>query len=327
MFPIFIKISEFHIGGLALGPFEIHWYGVLITIGFLMAVWVAMREGERNFVNPDQILDLCFWALLAGLIGSRIVFDIVNWESYYLACVDPAAAGLSEPACFEILKVWKGGLVWYGGLLGAIPVVFWFVRRYKLQFLKVADIMVPSVALGHSFGRMGCFAAGCCFGRPTDACTGVHFPQGSMAYHLHVERWSDMMNGLTSSLPIHPTQLYESVAEMMIFITLAAIIRPRKRFHGQVFLTYLVLYALLRTVVEFFRGDHARGYLVTWGTTEHIGMHTLNDISGISTSQAISLLVAIGALITIGVILHRKKGQGLTTPHSPEAPQNDGGES
>lgn len=327
MFPIFIKISEFQLLGMTLGPFEIHWYGVLITIGFLLAVAVAMREGARSKVNPDQILDLCFWALLAGLVGSRIVFDIVNWESYYLACFDPAAAGLSEPACFEILKVWKGGLVWYGGLLGAIPVVFWFVRRYKLPFLKVADIMVPSVALGHGFGRMGCFAAGCCFGRPTDAATGVTFPAGSMAHHLHMERWSGLMAEFTNSLPIHPTQLYESVAEIGIFLLLVAVVRPMKRFHGQIFLTYLMLYALLRSVVEFFRGDHARGYLVTWDTTEHIGAHTLNDITGISTSQTISLLVAIGAMITIAVILHRKKDHGIIPVPVAEPAQTDGEES
>ena len=310
MFPLLLRIDAFELWGMDLGPWEVHWYGTLITIGFLLGLWVAVREAKRVGVDPDRVMDLAFWFLLAGLIGSRVMFDIVNWRNYYDACFDPAAVGRDAPACYEILKIWEGGLVWYGGLLGAIVVGLWYMHRHRMPILKTCDAMAPSVALGHAFGRMGCFCAGCCFGRPTQTVTGVLFPSDSMAHRLQTERWPELLSSLHHSLPIHPTQIYESLGEIAIFATLL-LWRSRKRFHGQIFMAYLILYAVLRSIVEFFRGDHARGYLVQWEVTHRFGEAVYRDVTGLSTSQLISLLVAAMAVTVMALLIRRRNQQML----------------
>jgi phosphatidylglycerol:prolipoprotein diacylglycerol transferase len=323
MFPLFMKFGPFSVFGWTIGPHEIHWYGVLITIGFLLGVALAMREGKRNNFNPDDILDFSFWVLLAGLIGSRVVFDVVNWKMYYDACYNPAVLGLDAPDCTRVFRFWEGGLVWYGGLLGAFPVAYWYLRRKKMPFFKTADVVIPSVSLGHAFGRLGCYAAGCCFGRPTDSPLGVSFPPDSMAAQAQASSASlnEIASHYTGSIPIHPTQLYESFGEFAIFLFLV-FARRRKRFHGQLFLTYLILYPLLRTVVELFRGDHARGYLIKWTTTQTFNGKTIIDENGLSTSEIISAAVALSALITIFIIIKKRKSRACGTPS--ESASTDG---
>ncbi|MBU0551679.1 prolipoprotein diacylglyceryl transferase, partial [Myxococcota bacterium] len=156
--------------------YPIHTYPVMIATGFIIGVWLAARYAERVGLNRDMILDLSWWLLVSGLVGSRVVFIMVNWDQYYYACVDVArynalypATPLDGPDCTRILRFWTGGLVFYGGVIGAILTMIWFLRRERVAVLPVADTIIPALAIGQFFGRLGCLSAGCCFGKPTGA--------------------------------------------------------------------------------------------------------------------------------------------------------------
>ncbi|MBI3179631.1 MAG: prolipoprotein diacylglyceryl transferase, partial [Deltaproteobacteria bacterium] len=149
-------------------PWSLHTYGVLIAAGFMLAMALSSRQARREGEDPDRIVDLSFYVLLAGLIGSRIVFIFTKLDDY-----------LRDP--LEILMFWRGGLVWYGGFIAAALYEIHYCRKYQLNYLKLVDLQIPYVALAHAFGRLGCLAAGCCFGKPTDVPWGVVFPPGSMA--------------------------------------------------------------------------------------------------------------------------------------------------
>lgn len=253
--------------------FKLHTYGVMIAIGFVVGIGLAARQARREGIPPDVVLDLAFWILIASMVGSRVLFIVVNMDQY-----------IAQP--IKLVKFWQGGLVFYGGFLGAVAAAVWYCTKNQISFLRIADVMVPSVAIGHTFGRLGCFSAGCCHGLPTgsDAFGAIFTASGSVVAR----------NGLLN-VPLHPTQLYEAAGELVIF-SLLLLMRRRKRFHGQLLITYLFLYAILRSVNEMFRGDYERGMLVRW------------DLFGdpkpelLSTSQLISLIlagVAVGLLIKL----------------------------
>ncbi len=157
--------------------------------------------------------------------------------------------------CAAPLRLWQGGLVFYGGLLGAAAAVALFVRRRRWPFGTVADALAPGLALGHAVGRLGCFLAGCCYGRPWSA--GLRFPRGSVAFD---ELAATLPAGATETPPLHPTQLYEAVGELVIFFILLRARRHRP-FDGATAVLYALLYGLLRFGVELFRGDPGRGML------------------------------------------------------------------
>ncbi len=216
-----------------IGPLTIHTYGVLVATGFFLGLGLAMKTAGREGIGKEQILDLGFFILIAALVGSRLLFVITEWRYY-----------LKNP--IGILKLWEGGLVFYGGLLLAIPVAIFYIRRHSLPLWKTADIFAPAIAIGHSIGRLGCFAAGCCYGKPTDLPWAVTFSNPECL--------------TPKGVPLHPTQLYESIGEFAIFIVLM-ITRRAKSFDGQLFWLYVMLYAPLRFLVEFFRGDDIRGFI------------------------------------------------------------------
>jgi phosphatidylglycerol:prolipoprotein diacylglycerol transferase len=210
-------------------------------------------------------MDLGFYILLAAIIGSRLFFVLVNAGHY-----------ASHP--LDILKIWEGGLVFYGGVLLAVPVTVWYVRKTGMDLWRTADIFAPSIAIGHVFGRLGCFAAGCCHGRAAD-----DLPWGVT--------FTDPECLAPTNVPLHPTQLYESGGELLIFLTLL-LVRTRKSFDGQLFMMYLILYAVLRFIVEFFRGDEGRGFI----------------LGGLSISQGISMLLLVTGMF--GYALLKKKRPG-----------------
>jgi len=245
-----------------IGPLTIHTYGFLIAIGFLIGLWLAVRQATKEGIFPTKIIDLGFYILLAAIIGSRLFFVIINLDHY-----------LRNP--LDIFKIWEGGLVFYGGVLLAIPTVIWYVRKNNLALWQTADIFAPSVAIGHVFGRLGCFAAGCCYGK-----TAQTLPWGVIFTDPDCLAPTDVL--------LHPTQLYESAGELIIFFILL-VFRRYKSFNGQLFMTYLLLYSVLRFVVEFFRGDIARGFL----------------IADISVSQSISAGMFLIAIIGL-IILKRR---------------------
>jgi len=285
---------------LPLVDWPLHSYGVLIAIGFIVGISVALREARRQGEFEEESLDFAFWALVGGMVGARIYFIAVNWEQYFVThpLVSVDILPFRIPAVFA---VWQGGLVFWGGALGGVVAFFIYCHRHNINAAKFADLAIPSLSLGHFFGRLGCFAAGCCWGEPayhlnagqvvTDIPFAAQFPPQALAYTSLI-RTADtetvrLMSDLGTTLPLHPVQLYESFGELIIF-ALLILVRSRKWFHGQVALSFFILYPILRSVMELFRGDPERGYLIdgvlSWG-------------------QFTSILVALGA---IGLIVYRR---------------------
>lgn len=259
-------------------PWSLHVYGLLIAAGFLLAMQLAARQAGREGEDPDRVIDLAFYLLLAGLIGSRIVFIFTKLPQY-----------LANPV--EMVMFWKGGLVFYGGFIGAALYLVYYARKYRMDYFKLVDIMIPYVAMAHAFGRLGCLAAGCCFGKPTSMPWGIVFPVASMAQQQQQSQGLVDMND--PALAVHPTQLYEAGFELALFWILLSM-RPHKRFHGQLFLFWLSIYPIGRSFIELFRGDKERG------------------IYGIlSTSQYISIVVALAA-IAVYAYLRRNRSDSTT---------------
>jgi phosphatidylglycerol:prolipoprotein diacylglycerol transferase len=228
MLPELLRIGPFTIFAREFGPLIIRTYGLLLAIGFALGMALAANRGKKRGVDPDLILDLGFYAILSGIIGGRLFF-VIQYPDYYF----------SHPV--RILKILEGGLVFYGGLIVAFLVSAFYLRMRRAPLLAVGDIMAPSIALGQAIGRLGCFAAGCCYGKPTSLFWGVTFTDPACL--------ADPKN-----VPLHPTQLYLSVADLAIMGTLIQIDRRRK-FAGQTFVSYFILYAVVRFLIEFLRGD------------------------------------------------------------------------
>ena len=246
-----------------IGNFPINTYGVLLALSFLAALIVAARLGARDGLPRERIYDLGLWMLLAALVGSKV---LMLWT-------EPSYR--EDPLHLISLDFLRSGGVFYGGLIGAVATGYFLVRYYGLPWWKTADAFAPGIALGQAIGRQGCFAAGCCWGKPTSLPWGVRFtPLGHE------------ITGVPLGVDLHPTQLYESAATLMLFIFLLWLHR-RKRFSGQVILFYAVLYSIIRFIIEFFRDD-PRGDIA--------GLTTL---TGLSTSQLISLIVGFGSLIIL----------------------------
>jgi len=256
-----------------IGNFPINTYGVLLALAFLLALVVAARLAERDGLPRERIYDLGLWLLLAAIIGSKLLLLVVEPE--YRA----------DPARLLSLDFLRSGGVFYGGFLGAVLTAYVLVRRYELPWWQTADACAPGIALGQAIGRQGCFAAGCCWGKPTDAPWGVRFSE-----------LGHQVTGVPIDAHLHPTQLYESFAAFFFFGLLVWLHR-RKAFNGQVILAYGVLYGATRFLIEFFRDD-PRG--------DVLGITSLTHLS---TSQLISLLVALGSLVIL-VIRWRRASQG-----------------
>ncbi len=246
----------------------LHTYGLLIAAAFVAGMWLAQREGRRRGQDPERIADLAFWVLVAALVGSRVYFIFVNWDDYF----GPGRALVATPfgRIPRLLAFWEGGLVFYGGFIASVLTAFWYMRRHGMRFLPHADTLIPSVAFGHFLGRLGCFSAGCCWGEVAGSHLpwATRFPPGSLAFQTFATRpdpGAFLAPDRLSTLPLHPVQLYEAFGELAIFLLLVWVVRPRKRFHGQVLAVWLLLYAVLRATVEAFRGDVERGMVAGFG--------------------------------------------------------------
>jgi phosphatidylglycerol---prolipoprotein diacylglyceryl transferase len=214
----------FHVGG-----FAIYWYGILAATGFGAGLWTASRRASRLSSLPrEAVADLGPWLIVGGLVGARLWFVISYWNE------DFAGRPL-----WEIFNVRGGGLVFYGGLVGAVVAAGLFTRLRRLPLWELGDVLAPSIALGHAFGRVGCFMNGCCFGAATSLPWGVTPPGTPVVEGLH----------------LHPTQLYEALLLVGLCVALAWQYR-RRRFPGHTFAVYLIAYAVVRFLVEFLRGDY-----------------------------------------------------------------------
>jgi phosphatidylglycerol:prolipoprotein diacylglycerol transferase len=291
MHPVFIRFGE---GGVPT-------YGVAMAAGFLTAVLLSVRAAGRQGVSVNRILDLSFWVLLASLLGSRLAFVAVHAGEYYQLCAGGGGAARSTGQvifdCTRALHIWEGGYVFFGGLVLSIGVSLWYTRRHGLSFPRVADVAIPPLALGHFFGRLGCFAAGCCYGKPTVGALGVAFPRGSLA-QVELARDGKLAPGATATMPLHPTQLYEALAELVNFVLLT-VWSPRKAYHGQLLVRYLALYPMERAVIELFRGDPGRGFLArlhTPGLNSWLGLPP-DSVSLVSLSQLTAVVAVAGAVL------------------------------
>lgn len=291
----------FHIGN-----FPVNTYGVFLALAFLCAILITVKLAARDGLPREKIYDLCLWMLLASLVGSKILMLVTEPEYR------------DHPWQLLSLDFLRSGGVFYGGLLGAILAGYFLMRRYRLPWWQTADACAPGIAIGNFFGRQGCFAAGCCWGKPTTAWWGVHFTEQGNAItgvptvvsHLNdaAQRtyWAQKLGGDIAPLHLHPTQLYESFAMLIVFFVLLWL-HKHKRFSGQVILTYALLYSVIRFAIEFVRDD-PRGDL--------FGLTTL---TGLSTSQIISLIVGIAALVLL--IVRWRKAAGLTSASRAAEPR------
>ena len=153
MHPKLLTLPAFDLLGRNIGPLTLHTYGVLLAIAFITGLWVASRQAKGAGLDPARVTDMAVYVLIAGLIGAKVLLVIVEW-SYYA----------HNPR--ELLSILQSGGVFYGGLIGAFPVAWWYARRHALPPWRTADVLAPAVAIGQAIGRLGCFAAGCCYGRP-----------------------------------------------------------------------------------------------------------------------------------------------------------------
>ncbi|MBL4818375.1 MAG: prolipoprotein diacylglyceryl transferase [Deltaproteobacteria bacterium] len=274
----------------------VHTYGALIVLGFLLALKAAEWRARTYGKYEQDAADFGFWALLGGLIGSRVIFIAVEWRQYFIEkpFVEIQSLGIKIPA---VLAFWQGGLVYWGGFLGGVVVCLWFTKKRNLPRLLFFDIMVIGVPLAQAFGRLGCVSAGCCYGRALSSETGLgmRFPPGSAAYDTLFGQVLPAVRGFmiehAHTWPLVPVQLMESLGALAIFFLLVYW-APRKHFHGQMLLAYAVLYSVMRSIIETFRGDVERGYVID---------------GVLSTSQFISLCVVIIAITTTFVMSHRHK--------------------
>ena len=263
-----LTLPGFALFGWNVPSFTLHTYGALLAIAFLAGLWIAHREAKRTGMDAARITDMAVYVLIGGLIGARLLLLLVDWRHF-----------VANPR--EMLALVQSGGVFYGGLLGALPVAWWYVRRHKLDPWRSADVLAPGVVLGQSIGRLGCFAAGCCWGRATDVAWAVTF----------TDTYVQKQVGTPLDLPLHPSQIYESLLCLGIFVVVMWIAR-RKRFHGQVMLAYVALYAAGRFVLEYFRGDAARGTLFG---------------GALSTSQFIAILMAVATALLYPYLARKQR--------------------
>ncbi len=218
MYPILLKI----------GPLVIHTYGVMVALGFLAAVILSSSRAHEYGLERDRILDLSFWILLAALVGARALEIITNLAYYQMDW-------------WKMFKIWEGGLSYFGGLAGGVAGGVVYCLKTKLPVWTTGDLLAPYLALGQAIGRIGCFFAGCCYGKACD--------------YWFALKFENTQSLAPTGIPLYPTQIFEAVGDFVVFLLLLNISR-RRQFPGQIFLLYFVLYASVRLVVEFYRGDN-----------------------------------------------------------------------
>lgn len=205
------------------GSYPIMSYGVMAAVGVMVGILVVLWEGRRLGWDPDHLLDLSLYLVLAGVLGSRLLYVAIEWERF---------AG--RP--LDLFRIWEGGLSWFGALGAGLAVAVWWTRRHKIGLAVLGDLIVLGVAAGYPFGRIGCFLNGCCYGHPTSLPWAVAFP--------------------FDGVPRHPTQLYSLVFGALIFFVLWRT-RTRKPFDGYLLWMYFLLYAAYRFVLDFWRESPA----------------------------------------------------------------------
>lgn len=240
---------------LKIGPLAVHTYGLMIAIAFLTALHLTQRDAAREGIDPHLIGAMAIWALLFGILGTRIMHIILYPQDY--SWKDPIGW----------IAIWQGGLVFQGALPGALIYCVYGCRKNKVPFWKISDCTIPYLAMGHAFGRIGCFMNGCCYGARTDMPWGIRFPRipwdvaqpatGSPAYIDHCQRFSELSTGVDHwSYPVQPTQIYGVLGLLALCLVLLYLRKHWHPYTGFLMPVYLILYSVGRFFVEFLRGDH-----------------------------------------------------------------------
>ncbi len=241
-----------------LGPITVYTYGVLLAAAYLFGLQLAMRRAKARGLDHNRVLDLGIFIIISALIGAKLLLFITDFKTF-----------TANPR--ELLTLARSGGVFYGGLILAVVVALWYIRRHGLPLWTTTDVFAPGIALGHVVGRFGCLFAGCCFGRPTTLPWGITFTDPFAATNV----------GTPLGIPLHPTQLYEAGAEFLILMVLLLTERKGRPFPGRTFWLYMLLYAVSRFIIEFYRGDE-RG-----------------NVGALSTSQFISVLLVPLAIVML----------------------------
>jgi phosphatidylglycerol:prolipoprotein diacylglycerol transferase len=251
---------------LELGPITVYTYGVLLAAAYLFGLQLARVRAKQRGLDANRVLDLGIYIIISALVGAKLLLLITDFKSF---TADPR----------ELLTLARSGGVFYGGLIVAVSVALWYIRRVGLPLWTTCDVFAPGIALGHVIGRFGCLFAGCCYGKPTTRAWGITFTDPFAAANV----------GTPLGVALHPTQLYEAGAELLILILLLVTERKGRPFPGRTFWLYMLLYAISRFVIEFYRGDD-RGTVGMFSTSQFISI--------VLAPLAIVMLVYLSRVVT-----------------------------
>ena len=263
MFPILVKI----------GPLTIHTYGFTMAVGVAFGLWFIYAQAKKAGLDANRIMDAAFYTIIVSLIGAKLILFISN-ISYYM----------DYPR--ELFALARSGGVFQGGLTFGVIYAFWYFRRKKIPTWPTADLIAPALALGHGFGRLGCFSAGCCYGSECSLPWAAVFKN----------EYAANLTGVHLNTPLHPVQLYEAILNFINFGILTIILK-KKKFDGQVFAFYIINYSVIRFFTEYFRGDHSENIFFIRGAT---------PLSSLSYPQLFCLLGLLGGAV-LAVVLKRRK--------------------
>jgi len=253
-----------------IGGFPVYTYGLLLAAAYLLGLQFALVRARARGLDGNRIMDLGIWIIVSALVGAKAMLLIVERDKF----------GWSWN---ELVNLFRSAGVFYGGLIAAVAVALFYLWRHRMPVWTVTDVFAPGIALGHVIGRLGCLFAGCCFGRPTEMPWGITFHSEFAAQNV----------GTTLGIPLHPTQLYEAGAELLILAVLLLTEKRGRPFPGRTFWTYMLLYGVTRFIIEFYRGDSR-------GTIDFLQM-------SLSTSQFVSLLIVPLSLVML-TLLGRRGG-------------------
>ncbi len=258
----------------------VYGYGFMLCLSVVAGRLLALHLAERDGLDPALMNRATVWALAGAVIGARLLFVVTNLDQ-----ID---------RFIDIFAFWKGGVVAYGGFLGGFVGTVAFCRIHRVALLRWVDCVAPALCLGLIVTRIGCLLAGCDFGQPWNGPWAIEFPAGSLAFNQQVSQGL-LPPGAPHSLAVHPTQIYESLAGLALLVPVMAI-RPRRQFAGQAFMAFVVGYAVLRSVIEVYRGDFGRGALGPF-----------------STSQVIAAVTFVAA-VAVTYLLRRNRSRGGSVP-------------
>jgi phosphatidylglycerol:prolipoprotein diacylglycerol transferase len=245
-----------------LGPATIYTYGVLLAAAYLLGLQLAIRRARTRGLDQTRVLDLGIYIIISALVGAKLLLLVTDFRSF---AGNPRA----------LIDLARSGGVFYGGLIVAVIVALWYIRRIGLPLWTTCDVFAPGIALGHVVGRFGCFFAGCCYGKPATVPWAITFTDPNAAANV----------GTPLNIPLHPTQLYEAGAEALILVILLGTESRGRAYPGRTFWLYMLFYAISRFIIELFRGD-PRGTVFMFSTSQFISI--------LLAPLAVAMLVYLG---------------------------------